>query len=150
MPAKKSRTIGREERELTRDKRPTRTPVSGNRDVLTVYNKEDGFVYRWVLDRGNRVEIFKQGGYEVAPDSGLVVGDARLATTNEHGASVIAKGHEGQPLVLMRIKKEWYQEDQDVKQEEVEATDKAMKEARRNRADGQYGSFYMGDEPSYR
>ena len=149
MAATKARTAGREDRELTREQRPTRIPVSGNRDVLTVYNKEDGYFYRWVLDRGNRIEIFKQGGYEVAPDNGLMVGDARLATTNEHGSAVIAKGHDGQPLVLMRIKKEWYDEDQDAKSEEIEAMENSMKSANQNRADGKYGSFYMGDKPSY-
>lgn len=149
MPATKARAAGREDRELTREKRPTRVPVSGNRDVLTVYNKEDGFVYRWVMDRGNRVELFKQGGYEIAPDIGLLVGDARLATTNEHGSAVIAKGHEGNPLVLMRIKKEWYTEDQETKAEEIDAMDASMKRAAQDRTDGKYGSFYMGDKPNY-
>jgi hypothetical protein len=155
MPVTKSnrdRVNEREQRDVVREDRPRRIPVSGNRDVLTVHNKEDGFVYRWVLDTGNRIERFKQGGYEVAPDNGLLVGDARLGTTNEHGASVTAKGLDGQPLVLMRIKAEWHQEDQDAKESEIKQMEGSIERlGQRGGLDpeGTYGRITVGDKPNY-
>jgi hypothetical protein len=138
MPkGQRDRVLQREDRDVKReDTRPDRIPVSGNRDILTVHNKEKGFVYRWVLDVGNRIPKFQQGGYEVAPDNGILVGDARTGVPTQYGSAVVATSKDGQKLVLMRIKEEWFNEDQNAKEDSLRATEDSMSEL----GEGQYGS----------
>lgn len=113
----------------------SRVPVSGNRDVLTVDGKEDGFVYRWVLDQRNRVQKFKRGGYEVVTDE-VVVGDVRAGVPTPTGSPVTADSG-GETLYLMRIRKEYYDEDQAAKEREVSAVEQAMGLD----VDGRYGKI---------
>lgn len=133
----RERVLEREDRDVKRtESRPRRVPVSGNRDILTVYNKEPGFVYRWVQDVGSRVNKYIQGGYEVAPDNGLIIGDARTGVASPHGSAIVATSKDGSTLILLRIKDEWYKEDQDSKEAEIEANEETMAEL----GEGQYGS----------
>lgn len=120
----------------TRTERMTkRIPVSGNRDVLTVDGKEEGFQYRWVLDLGNRVEKFKRGGWEVVTHD-VLVGDARAATPSALGTVTQATSGD-RKLILMRIPSEYYKEDQDSKESNI----KALEESMGKNVDGAYGSI---------
>lgn len=93
-----------------------RVPISGNRDILTVYGKEDGYHYRWVLDVGNRTKKFQNAGYEFVTHE-VTVGDARAGTPEGLGTIVEAlSGNGNQKLVLMRILEEYYDEDQAAKE----------------------------------
>lgn len=112
-----------------------RVPVSGNRDVLTVDGKEDGFHYRWVLDKGNRISKFKRGGYEVVTHD-VSVGDARVGTPSPTGTPVVADTGSDK-LYLMRILLEYYKEDQDAK----EAQTRALEESMGKNLDGRYGDI---------
>lgn len=111
-----------------------RVPVSGNRDILTVDGKEEGFVYRWVLDLGNRIEKFKRGGWEIVTHE-VSVGDARAATPSALGSPVVAVSEGDRKLVLMRITETYYQEDQDSKEAELLAIEESMGK----NVDGAYG-----------
>jgi hypothetical protein len=111
------------EREATLAKR---TPVSGNRDILTVEGMEDGWHYRWVLDLGNRTKKFEKAGYEFVEHE-VVVGDARAGVAEGLGSIVEAlSGNGNQKLVLMRIKEEFYKEDQESKERELQALEAGM------------------------
>ena len=112
-----------------------RVPVSGNRDVLTVYGKEPGFEYRWILDKGNRTNKFKKGGWEFVTHE-VEVGDARAATPSALG-SIVEATTGSDKLVLMRIPSEYYKEDQDSK----EANIRAVEEAMGKEIEGSYGSI---------
>ena len=139
---REKRVLEREQRDVQREEnRPTRIRVSGNRDILTVFNKEDGFCYRWVLDQGQRIPKFKLGGYELAPGDGLIVGDARTGVASPHGSAVVSVGKDGSQLFLMRIKEEWYKEDQDAKEDEIRANLETMSQL----GEGQYGSVGIID-----
>ena len=106
--------------------RKTRVRVSGNRDVLTVYGKEPGFIYRWVLDIGSRLEKFLKAGYETVTHP-VEVGDARAAVPAQIGSGTYAlSGNGTNKLVLMRIKEEYYKEDQDAKEAEIMAIEASM------------------------
>lgn len=103
-----------------------RVPISGNRDILTVYGKEDGFVYRWVLDIGNRTKKFQNAGYEFVTHE-VTVGDARAGTPEALGSIVEAlSGNGNQKLVLMRILDEYYKEDQASKELQTLALEAGM------------------------
>lgn len=113
----------------------TRTPVSGNRDILTVHGKEEGYVYRWVLDQGNRVGKFKRGGWEVVTHD-VEVGDARAGTPSALGSTVEAVGGTDRKLLLMRISDLYYKEDQDSKEAGLRAIEESMGKSQ----EGGYGS----------
>lgn len=113
-----------------------RVPVSGNRDVLTVDGKEEGFVYRWILDIGNRIEKFKKGGWEVVTHN-VSVGDARAATPSALGSVVEATSGGDRKLILVRIPEQYYKEDQDSKEAEL----KAIEESMGKNVDGSYGDI---------
>ncbi len=119
-----------------RTKRITnRVPVSGNRDILTVEGKEEGYVYRWVLDKGNRVLKFKKGGYEIVTHD-VTVGDARVGTSSPAGSPVVAETGSNK-LYLMRILAEYYKEDQDAK----EANLRSLEDSMGAELDGKYGNI---------
>ncbi len=112
-------------RKATEGKLPARVPVSGQRDIMTVFNKDPNFEYRWVVDadeRGSRILKFERAGYHFSPietdEQKLVVGEDAVYKSRKDGDVSIIRlptggGHYS---YLMRIKKEWYKEDQEAKQ----------------------------------
>lgn len=123
-------------------KRKERIPVNGNRDILTVAEKDPNYEYRWVLDIPGRLDKFNQAGWEVVQEN-LDVGQTAVDSGSKVG-SAITTSRGGQTLVLMRILKEWYDEDQLAKQEKVDALEETMhQELKAGRLEGQPG-FYGG------
>src|SRR5438067_8290385 len=91
--------------------RVRRTPV-GVRNVLTVAGKEAGYEYRIVNDTGDRVEQFKAAGYEVVSAKDVTIGDRRVSAASAEGTAATVSVGGGTKAVVMRIKSEWYEEDQ--------------------------------------
>lgn len=114
--------------------RPRRSPLAG-KQRLSVKNKEDGYVYRIVnanLESDpDRVENLIEQGYEIVPKDKLgPVGDKRVDNASAPGsASQISVG-QGTKAVVMRQKKDWYDEDQAVKQAQLNAVEQTMKKAK--------------------
>lgn len=106
--------------------RVRRTPV-GVRNVLTVGGKDPAYEYRIVNDTGDRVEQFKAAGYEVVSAKDVTVGDRRVNAASAEGTSATVSVGGGTKGVVMRIKKEWYEEDQQRKSENIAATEAATK-----------------------
>lgn len=117
-------------------KRPTRTPL-GQRSRLNVTGKEPGFQYRIVNDNEGRVQDFIDAGYEIVTDNKVSVGDKRIANPTQEGTPVKVHVGGGQQAYLMRIKDEWYKEDQNVKQAQINELEESMKT--QSKAD--YGSL---------
>ena len=118
-------------------KRVKRTPVGGPRDILTVANKDPNYEYRWVLDAVGRLERFKDGGWEIVQGD-PEVGQKVVDRGSKIGSAVTKAGGSGQTLVLMRIPKEWYDEDQTAKMAQVDALEATM---RAEAQQGRYGSL---------
>jgi hypothetical protein len=99
--------------------RPRRESIT-KRNRLRVKNPDPNFVYRFVNDQEDRVEILKEYGYEVAPpDSNHATKDKRVDVGESIGsAPSIAVGN-GTRAVLMRIPKDWYDEAQAEKLQEL-------------------------------
>ena len=107
--------------------RVKRTPVA-YRNRLTVSNKDANFEYRIVNDVDDRIENFKDRGWEVVPAKDTKVGDRRADNASPTGsASEISVGN-GTKAIVMRIPKDWYDEDQKAKAEDVDRLENSMKE----------------------
>jgi hypothetical protein len=111
----------------TRIERPKRTPING-RNILTVSGKDPAYVYRIVNDVGDRIEMFKGAGYELVDDAEVQVGDRRVNKASAQGskAQVTVDGI-GTKAFVMRIPKEWYHEDQQAKQKQVDELESTIK-----------------------
>lgn len=106
--------------------RPQRTPLQ-NRSILGVKGKEPGYSYRIVNDVGDRIDSFKARGYEIVEDQTVQVGDRRVASPTKEGSPVQVSVGGGTKGYLMRIKDEWYKEDQAAKEAELKELEKSMK-----------------------
>lgn len=114
-----------------------RRPSLNGRSVLSLRDEDRdvNFHYRVVNDVGDRVAVFKEKGYEVVDDPTVKLGDYRAATSKGEGTPVTAHVGAGMKGVLMRIPKEWYQEDQRMKQDYVDE----LEASTRAKSAGEYG-----------
>lgn len=119
--------------------RPTRTPISG-RNVLTVSGKEPGYTYRGVNDQGDRVAEFLDRGYELVEATTVRVGDKRVNATTPEGTKAQVSVGKGEKAYVMRIKQEWYEEDQKAKQVQVNELEAAIKQ----NSSADYGDIKIG------
>jgi hypothetical protein len=143
MPAKK-------QAQRESENKPKRVPVGGFHDLLHVEGKEPGYVYRWVLDKneaGSRILKFKRGGWDFARiddrgvEEGLVVGQENVYSSDQDGSIVRVPSGNADYSYLMRIKEEWYDEDQVAKQEKIDAVEDAIRRTGASDGEdfGQYG-----------
>ena len=117
--------------------RVTRVPVS-SRNILTVKGKDPNYEYRVVNDTDDRIAQFLEGGYELVEDESTDVGDKRLSQGTSVGSKKIFSVGQGTKGYLMRIRKEWYEEDQAKKQGFVNQQEASIKE---KALDGNYGKL---------
>ena len=99
-------------------KRRERTPITGTRSILEVRGKEPGYHYAWVNDE--YVTMRLDNGFEHVRHP-VQVGHKRLdvgKTGNDHFVTMNVGG--GTIAYLMRIPLEFYQEDMDAQQREVD------------------------------
>ena len=108
-----------------RAKRPDRTPIHEARDRLTIKGKDPAFVYRIVKDKPDRIDMFLAAGYEVVTDD-VQVGDKKVATPGKEGSPVKINLGRNEHGYLMRIPREWFEEDQKAKELELKAREEQM------------------------
>lgn len=106
--------------------RPRRTPI-GQRNVLSVEGKEPGYRYRVVNDTGDRVAQFLNAGYELVDAASVRIGDKRVQQTSAEGTKAQVSVGNGTKAYVMRIKEEYYKEDQDQKQAHVNRLEESIK-----------------------
>ena len=123
---------------ISKPVRPERIPVSGNRDILTVKDKDPNYVYRFVIDEDDRIERFKLGSYEIVIDD-TKVGETTVNSGSRLGSAVTKYAGGGRTNVLMRIPKDLYDKDQAAKQKAIDASEEEIYET--TRKTGFYGSF---------
>lgn len=117
--------------------RVKRTPI-GTRNVLTVAGKDPNYVYRIINDSGDRVQEFMEAGYELVKEGSVKVGDKRVNKTSAEGSVAQVSVGQNQKAFVVRIKKEWYDEDQAVKQLRVDELENSTKA---KALDGTYGKL---------
>ena len=121
--------------------RVKRASINGTRNVLTVSGKDPNYEYRVVNDTGDRVAMMQERGYEVVTDKSVTVGERRIANPTQEGSPVQASVGGGTKAYVMRIRKDWYDEDQQAKAAQVAETEAAMK---RDAKEGMYGKLEIG------
>ena len=119
--------------------RVSRTPV-GTRNILTVKGKDPNYVYRHVNDIDDRISMFQEAGYELVQDESVVVGDKRVNAASSLGSAKAISVGQGTKAYLMRIKRDWYEEDQAKKLANVADIERATKE---KALDGTYGDLKL-------
>ena len=118
--------------------RPDRVPVSGHRNIMTVHDQDPAFVYRWVNDIEDRIEIFKLGGWKLVEDKHQI-GDRKADGASQLDRVVTKNVGAKRTAYLMRIEKEFYEEDQAAKERAIAEKEKAMLISEKS-AEGRYGS----------
>lgn len=128
-----------------------RTPVAGFRNILGVSGKDPEYVYRFVLDtdeNGERILLHQQAGYELVKRNEIgAVGQARVGSDTGSGSvvRVPSRGHSetGNPtyLYLMKIHRDWYNEDQKSKTQDTIEQEKMMLNQQADENEGRYGEI---------
>lgn len=121
------------------ERRPRRTTL-GARRPLYVEGKETDFEYRFVNDTGDRVQTFLDAGWEQVDANKVRIGDKRINQPSLEGSTATASVGNGLRAHLLRIRKDWYAEDQAAKQAEVARIEDATRQEALN---GTYGKLDM-------
>lgn len=108
-------------KEARKEERKQRIPFGARRLKLEVGGKIPGYVLRWIDDKPGRIQAALDGGYEYvtrkeAQEHGLSVGQGAIhegnSDLNDKVSKVTWKSQGGIRGFLMKIKQEWYDEDQ--------------------------------------
>ena len=121
-----------------RAERPRRGFVGDTADILAVTGKDPSFHYRIVNDERGRVQRMMEAGYVVDEDVDIVL-NAGQAPTQPGSAHTLAVNRQGTKGILMKIKKEYVDEDRKARAAEISRTEEALFNKERN-ADGRYGN----------
>jgi len=115
-------------------KRPNRIPVSGKREE----GKDPNYKYTWVNDTNGMVQRFQQGGYEVVEHE-VIVGQNQADHSNPTSKAVSMNVGQGVTAYLMRIPKEWHDEDMKDKHNRIDRSEADLKRTLNSGKDGTYG-----------
>lgn len=119
------------------ERRVRRSPLQ-NKGKLGVAAKDPNYEYRFVNDVGDRVQEMMERGYEVVYKSETKVGDARVDNGSPEGSLATISAGDGVKSILMKQRKEFYDEDQAIKQGEIDKLEQATKQEALN---GHYGKL---------
>lgn len=116
----------------------------GKRAVLRFENQDPNYRYRVFNDKpemmGQRLRDAENAGWEYVKDM-RELEDNRVGKTSAMGSTVTKPVGGGVTGVLMRKKKEWFEEDQAAKQQEVDEREAGL--VRDADVDGRYGSIRL-------
>lgn len=103
--------------------RPRRTPI-GRRNRLSVENRDPDYQYRIVNDVDGRVQDLLDQDYEIVLDA--KVGDKRVDEISTLGSAKQISVGKGIKAFVMRKRKDWFQDDQELKQKEIDDLEASM------------------------
>jgi len=109
----------------------------GVRNKLSLKERDPNYHYRIVNDVEGRIDQLTEDGWEVVRDA--KVGDKRIENSTGVGAIPTISVGQGMKAVVMRIKKEWYDEDRAAEQAQITAQEQQMRQDARRSAD--YGNI---------
>ena len=122
---------------------PRKRVKLGTRNILSAPQKP-GFVRRFVNDTGDRVQMFKEAGWNTVDDVNQV-GDPKLGTASSIGSGANPHVGGGQRAVLMELPEEIYSADRAESQAEITKIENEMKRNSKTEGkDGLSGSVLIG------
>lgn len=125
------------------ERRVKRDPMLGT-GKLRVKGKDPAFEYRIVNDTDDRVFELGELGYVPETSEDVRVGSSSLEESKRLGTVRQISVGGGTKAILMKQRKDWYDEDQAAKQAYVAKTEQAMKP---NPNEGTYGKVDLNDAP---
>ena len=102
----------------------------GTRNILTA-PKKSGFVRRFVNDKGDRVESFKDAGWAASDEDGQI-GDPKIGKVSSMGSLTNPHVGGGQRAILMEIPEKIYEEDRAASQAAVTRIENEIKRNSKN------------------
>jgi hypothetical protein len=117
--------------------RPKRTPL-GQRNRLSFGKQDPNYVYRVINDQDERLLQAQEAGYEFVTGNEQL-GDKRAAEGGKIDSRISKPGGNGVRGFLMRIPKEFYEEDQNAKIGKIEEVEKALKKPSNTSVEKAYG-----------
>lgn len=130
----------------TRSTRKRRSFVGDTSDVLTVQGKDPGYDYRWVTNKKGRIARMEEAGYDtVNEDLEVGMGAGKEKDSGSLNTITVNRIH-GDKGVLMRIRKEFVEEDKQARAAEIDATEQRLFDEE-NAEDSRYGK--VGYEEPY-
>jgi len=97
-----------------------------DRNRISFSNLDPDYVYRVVNDKEGRIEKMQSIGYDFV-ESDEQIGDFRVAEASKLGKAVSKPVGNGVNGYLMKIPKDFYEEDRKAKDERIDATEAAFK-----------------------
>jgi hypothetical protein len=131
------------------EKPKKRIPL-GTRNVLAIdaTEKDPAYSYRIVNDKGDRIRRFRDAGWEVVQrHEGMKVGDDQVGIGDSVGSLVTKSVGGNTTAYLMRIKREFYQEDQQAKADKIRQGESDLKLEKEKK--GRYGDIKINDKPTH-
>lgn len=127
-----------------------RVPMGGNNLKMKLPDIP-GYRTRWFNDTGERIETAKKGGYTHITKAGIKVGTGAEKGHTDLGAvvsMVVGTQSNGQPLraYAMKIKQEWFIEDQAKKALAVRETESQIKSGNLPGSKGDTSHRYIPEE----
>jgi hypothetical protein len=140
--------------EKTRYEKPRKRIPLGKRNILTVTEEKDpSYNYRFVNDEPGRIKMFRDAGWEVVEKrGGMQIGDPQAGLSEQVGSIVTKSVGGGKVAYLMRIKKEFYEEDQELKAASIRELESGLKmeETKNPNKDGRYGKVEIQEKKTQR
>ena len=134
--------MAKETTQTTARVRVSRKPLSRRGPQAISGDKDPNYEYRFVNDTGSRIHNFLAAGYEFVEDDTLAVGDSRVSDASDLGSRKRVISNDGTAAYLMRIPKEYYEEDQAAKQKELADQEQAIQQEGSQK--GMYGQVKLG------
>lgn len=115
-----------------------RIPLGTFKSKLEVREKIDGYELRWINDKGDRLRQAQAGGYQYVQQD--EVPGVASTSTDSRVCKVVSEGRESMNGYLMKIKSEYYLEDQLAKESKNQEVDDALRQGKPggNVVDNQY------------
>lgn len=124
---------------VAKEDRPTRVPLSGNRNIINVTGIDtDKWHLRWINDKDDRIIRAERGGWIKVTDE-VNIGDRKVDDSDRKQSFVTKNMGAGVTAYLMKIKREWYEEDQAAKAAVINEKEAAMLKKDRDE-EGRYGT----------
>ena len=131
----------KDEKDVKTEQTRKRIPL-GTRNILTA-PKKSGFVRRFVNDKGDRVQRFKEAGYSIVEEN-IQVGDPKIGKASQLGGSVDVQVGSGQRAILMEIPEKYYNEDKKIAQDKITKVENEIRRNTKNPGpDGLHGQVQL-------